>query len=232
MAAARLVAVVLAALGALLLLAGPAGAQYGGGGINLFVDSRVPIDETFSVAGQNCPAGSTVEITIDGVAGVLATTTASASGAFSIADIELPGGLTAGTTYTVRSTCGVSAATALMTLVCHDGADPVDGSCEDGSDGIVGGVGPTTTTTTTPISGGGDGNTTTTTPGGGGDTTGGSGGDGSSSSGSNPGGSGGDDLAFTGASFSELLVQIGVSLFALGFVLVILARRRPVDPYA
>ncbi|MEM8708566.1 MAG: hypothetical protein AAGE98_19025 [Actinomycetota bacterium] len=239
----RLLATGFAALVGLVVLAGPAGAQYGGGGVQVFLDQvRVPIDEPFGVFGRDCPAGSTVEITIDGVPGVLATTTASAGGFYTASDIPLPDGLEAGSDYTVRATCEANTATALMTLVCHSGDDPVDGSCEDGSDGLVGGSGPTTTTTTIPVGGGDDGGGD---PGGSDPDDGGSGGTsgGGSDDGSDPGGDGsnpnagdgggGDGLAFTGASFSELLVQIGVSLFALGFVFVILARRRtPADPYA
>ena len=105
----------------------------------------------------------------------------------------------------------------LTTLLCPSGDLPVDGDCEDGSDGITGGVGPTTTTTTTPTPNPGDGD----------------GGDGGSTSGGTPdddssGGTGGGtpDLAITGASFAERLVQLGVTLFALGFLFVLTARRR------
>ena len=227
MMAGRLLAAGFAAFVLLFVLAGPASAQYGGGGTQVFLDQvRVPVDQPFGVFGRDCPAGSTVEITIDGVPGVLATTTASDNGFYTASGIPLPDGLTAGSDYVVRATCGPNTATALMTLVCPSGDDPVGGSCEDGSDGIVGGVGPTTTTTTTTVPGGNGTTTTTTVPGGGGSTSGGGGGD--SSPGSSGGGSGsdGDGLAFTGAAFSEMLVQIGVSLFALGFALVIVARRR------
>lgn len=225
MMAGRLLAAGFAAFVMLFVLAGPASAQYGGGGTQVFLDQvRVPVDQPFGVFGRDCPAGSTVEITIDGVPGILATTTASANGFYTASGIPLPDGLTAGSDYVVRATCSGNTATALMTLVCPSGDDPVGGSCEDGSDGIVGGVGPTTTTTTTTVPGGG-GTTTTTVPGGGGNTSGG-GGDDSSPGSSGGSGSDGDGLAFTGAAFSEILVQIGVSLFALGFVLVILARRR------
>ena len=208
----------------LLGLAGPAHAQYGDGGLDFFTDPRVPIGETFSVFGSGCAAGQTVEISIDGIPGVVATTTASAAGNYAISDIDLPLGLVAGTDLDVRATCGADTATALMTLLCHDGELPVDGECEDGSDGIVGGVGPTTTTTTVAPD-----------PGDGGDTTGGEGGgtgggsptDGSDGStgtdGSNP------DLAITGASFTQVLVQVAVTLFAAGFLLVLAARRRQPD---
>ena len=123
----------------------------------------------------------------------------------------------------------------MMTLVCPSGDDPVAGSCEDGSDGIVGGAGPTTTTTSTSTTTVPDDAPSTTTLPDGSDVTTGIG-DGDSPSGGSPSGgnpSGGSDsdggLAFTGAGFSELLVQFGVSLFAVGFVLVMVARRR--DPH-
>lgn len=215
----RGLAAIAAALIALIVgLAGPAQAQYGGGGITFFPDPRVPIDQTFSVFGSGCAAGSTVEISIDGIPGVLATTTASAAGNYAIADIDLPPGLIAGTDLDVRATCGSETTTGITTLLCPSGDLPVDGDCEDGSDGIVGGSGPTTTTTTTPTPNPGDGSGDD-----GGSTSGGTPDDGSSggsSGGSSP------DLAITGASFSELLVQLGVTLFALGFVFVLAARRR------
>ena len=46
---------------ATIAVASPAGAQYGGTGIDLFVDPRVPIDETWSLFGSGCAAGATVE---------------------------------------------------------------------------------------------------------------------------------------------------------------------------
>ena len=102
----RGVSVVVAALAALIVgVAGPAHAQYGGGGITFFPDPRVPIGQTLSVFGSGCAAGSTVEISIDGVPGVLATTTASAAGNYAIAAIELPDGLVAGTDLDMRATC-------------------------------------------------------------------------------------------------------------------------------
>ena len=219
----RVVVASIAALGALLFgIAGPAHAQYGGGGITFFADPRVPINDTFSVFGSGCAAGETVEISIDEVPGVLATITASAAGNYSIADIDLPLGMIAGTDHDVRAACGTETATALMTLLCHDGELPVDGECLDGSDGTVGGVGPTTTTTTTPNPGNSDGD--------GGSTTGGVPG-GDTSSGGSSGGRTSDtpSLAITGASFTELLVQGAVTLFAAGFLLVLVARRRRLD---
>ncbi len=191
-----------------ILGAGPAGAQYGGG-IQVFVDPvRVPIDQTFDVFGRDCAPGSTVVISIDGVPGTIGTTTATAGGFFSIQDLPLPDGLSAGTDHDVRATCDAQTATAMITLVCPSGDDPVDGSCEDGSGGIVGGPGPTTTTTT-------PGGATTTVPAGGGGTSGG---------GTSGGGSGG--LAVTGATFVEQIAQVGVTLFGAGVMLVMIARRR------
>ena len=128
MMAGRLLAAGFAAFVMLFILAGPASAQYGGGGTQVFLDQvRVPVDQPFGVFGRDCPAGSTVEITIDGVPGILATTTASANGFYTASGIPLPDGLTAGTDYVVRATCGPNTATALMTLVCPSGDDPVGG---------------------------------------------------------------------------------------------------------
>ncbi|MEM9466178.1 MAG: hypothetical protein AAGA90_12450 [Actinomycetota bacterium] len=220
--AARTLAVTFAALAAAIVgLAAPAHAQYGGGGITFFTDPRVPIDDTFSVFGSGCAAGETVVITIDGVPGTVATTTASAAGNYSISDIDLPLGLIAGDDYDVRATCGPETATAIMTLLCHDGELPVDGNCLDGSDGTVGGVGPTTTTTTVAPDDDGSGGTTGGVPG---DDTSSDGSGGSSGDGSSPA------LAITGASFTELLVQSAVTLFAVGFLLVLVARRRRTEP--
>lgn len=222
-ASKRLVALSAAVAAAILGLAGPAHAQYGDGGLDFFTDPRVPIGDTFSVFGSGCAAGQTVEISIDGVPGVVATTTASAAGNYSASEIDLPLGLIAGAEVDVRATCGPDTATALMTLLCHDGDLPVDGECDDGSDGVVGGVGPTTTTTTVvpdPADGG------STTGGEGGGTTGGGtptdGSDGSTGGDGSPG----PDLAITGASFTEILVQASVTLFAVGFLLILVARRR------
>ena len=219
----RILAVTIAAVVMVLGLAAPAHAQYGDDGIDFFTDPRVPIGDTFSVFGSGCAAGSIVEITIDGMPGVIATTTASAAGNYSISGIDLPLGLVAGTEHDVRATCGPETATALMTLLCHDGELPVDGECDDGSDGIVGGVPPTTTTTVAPNPGSGDdGGTTGGTPG---DST-----DDDTPNGSSNGSSGGDGsspaLAITGASLTEILVQVAVTLFAAGFLLVLAARRR------
>ncbi len=125
---------------------GPASAQYGGGGIEVFADPvRVPIDQTFNVFVRGCAPFSTVVITIDGVDAILATGPASSGGFFAVDDLPLPAGLVAGTDQDVRGTCGTETDTALITLVCPSGDDPVDGSCVDGSAGIVGGPGPTTT---------------------------------------------------------------------------------------
>lgn len=218
----RILAATIAAVVMVLGLTAPAHAQYGDDGIDFFTDPRVPIGDTFSVFGSGCAAGSIVEITIDGIPGVIATTTASAAGNYSIADIDLPLGLVAGTEHDVRATCGSETATALMTLLCHDGELPVDGECDDGSDGIVGGVPPTTTTLAPDPTQGDDGGTTGGTPG---DSTG-----DDTPNGSSNGSSGGDGsspaLAITGASLTELLVQVAVTLFAAGFLLVLVARRR------
>lgn len=194
-------------------LAGPAAAQYGGGGgtMTFFVSPvRVPIDQTFLGFGTGCADGESVDITIDGVPGVLASTTAGApSGSFTVTNVALPTGLQAGDNHDVRATCQSGDSLAFtITLVCPSGDDPVAGSCEDGSDGVVGGVPPTTTTAP---------------------------GSGSGSGGSSPGtggGGGADDsppLAFTGAAFTGVLLQGAVTLVGLGGLIVLAARRRVSD---
>lgn len=192
-------AILMATATLLLGFAAPAGAQYGGGDITIFVTPpRLPVDETFDVFGQFCAAGSTVEITIEGIPSVLATTIADAGGFYTANNVPLPDGLLAGTDQTVRATCGPQTATTTITLVCHSGDDPVDGSCEDGSGGVVGGPGPTTTTT---IPGGGTSGTDTGTP-------------------------EGPNLAITGATYAEFFVQIAVTLLGVGIFLVVVTKRR------
>ena len=171
---------------------------------------RVPVDQPFSGFGTGCDDGDEVDISIDGVPGVLATVTAGPpDGTFAATDVALPDGLFAGDDHDVRATCeNGDSLTFTITLVCPSGDDPVDGSCEDGSDGTVGGQGPTTTTTTGP--------TTTTTDGSGG------------TSGGSPA-QGGDDsppLAFTGAAVTGWLLQASVTLVGLGVLIVVVARRR------
>lgn len=201
-----LVAVAVAAVA--LLTAPPVAAQYGGG-VDLFVDpTRVEIDGTFSYFGTNCPAGSTVTITIDGIPGVLATTVAFGDGSYAGADVAMPAGVVAGQDYTVRGSCGGTSDTAVIRAVCNGGTDPVAGACPDGQ--TVGGQDPTATTTTTPGSGSGGAD-------GSGGSTGADGGDGT---GSNP------DLAVTGASFAEQIAQVGITLVALGALIVLAAGRR------
>lgn len=209
---AALAAIVVAAT----VFAAPAAAQYGGGGgtMTFFVSPvRVPVDQTFTGFGTGCDDGDEVEISIDGVPGVLATTTAAPpNGTFSAPGIGVPDGLFAGDDHDVRATCeNGDTLTFTITLVCPSGDDPVDGACEDGSDGIAGGVGPTTTTTTT--------TTTTPDPDDAGGTTGGSGPDGSGTDGSPP-------LAFTGAAFTGWLLQVSMTLVGLGVLIVVAARRR------
>jgi hypothetical protein len=207
----RRVFVALAALAAVLAVAAPAGAQYGGG-VDLFVDpTRVEIDGTFDYFGSSCPAGGTVTITIDGIAGVLDTAAAFADSSYAGSDVAMPGGVMAGQDYTVRASCGGSSDTAVIRAICNGGPDPVDGACPDGQ--TVGGQDPTATTTTTTPSSGGNGGS------GGSNGSGGSGGNGGTS-GSNP------NLAVTGASFAEQVAQVGISLVALGGILVLFASKR------
>jgi hypothetical protein len=188
---------------ALLAVASPAAAQYGGTP-TLFVDPvLVEIDTTFDAVGFNCPAGSIVTITMDGIAGTLTTTTTADDSSYSSAGINMPEGIVAGEDYDVRASCAGDSATFTITAVCNGGAFPVDGSCPGGT--TVGGENPDPSSTTT----------STTTPGGG--TTGQPG---------NPTGIGTTDLAVTGASFAEQAAQIGITLVALGAILVLVATRR------
>jgi hypothetical protein len=189
---------------AAFLTSSPAGAQYGGG-VDLFVDpARVPIDGTFDYFGSNCPAGSTVTITIDGIPGVVDSTVAFDDSSYAGNDVGLPAGVVAGLDYTVRASCGGDSDTAVIRAVCNGGTDPVDGACPDGQ--TVGGQDPTATTTTIP----------------------GSGGDGVPGSSGGTGGNGGTtpDLAVTGASFVEQTVQIGITLISLGALLLLFTGKR------
>ncbi len=186
----------------------PAFAQYGGTP-TLFVDPvQVEIDSTFDAVGFNCPGASEVTITIDGISGILGTTIAADDNSYAVDGIDMPDGVVAGQEYDVRATCAGGTATFRITAVCNGGSLPVNGSCPDGR--TVGGADPNPSSTTT----------TTTTPGG---TTGGSGGT-----------TGSDDtiLAVTGASFVEQAVQIGVTLVAVGAILVLFTSRRRETPPA
>lgn len=205
-----LIALVVAA--ATMASSPPAGAQYGGG-VDLFVDpTRVEIDGTFDYFGSSCPSGSTVTITIDGIAGVLDTTTAFDDSSYAGADVAMPDGVVAGLDYTVRASCGGTSDTAVIRAICNGGTDPIDGRCPDGE--TVGGQDPTaTTTTTTPGSGGSGGNGDSGGTDDSGTTTG-------TTTGTNP------DLAVTGASFAERAAQIGITLIALGAILVLVTTRR------
>jgi len=194
--ARRLLTTVFVACG-VIALASPAAAQYGGT-VDLFVDpTRVEIDGVFGYFGSSCPAGSTVTITIDGFPDTLDTALAFDDSSFAGSGVDLPNGVIAGQSYTVRASCAGSSATVTLQAVCNGGTDPVGGECPDGR--TIGGGDPT------------DPSTTTTTPGGNG--TGGTGGTGS-------------DLAVTGASFAEQAAQIGVTLVALGAIFVLFAAKR------
>lgn len=208
----RLPVLAVAAL-AMLLAAGPAGAQYSGGA-NLTVNPvLVEIDGLFGYLGTGCPSGSTVEITIDGFPDILDTVIAADDSSYSGSGINLPDGVVAGTDLRVEATCGSIVNFALITAVCNGGTMPVDGDCPDGQ--TVGGQDPNsgTTTTTTPTS-------STTTP----DQNGGSTPGGGVTGGTNP------DLAVTGASFAERAVQLGATLVAIGALVVLIARRRDDEP--
>ncbi|MDW3217882.1 MAG: hypothetical protein R8F63_04650 [Acidimicrobiales bacterium] len=199
-----------------LALAAPVGAQYGGGA-NLTVNPvEVEIDGDFSYLGSGCAGGSTVEITIDGFADTLDSTTAGDDSTYSGSGVGLPDGVVAGDGYTVRATCNGVEHFTTITAVCNGGDLPVDGECPDGA--TLGGEDPDATTTTTT-------STTTTVPGG---TTGGSGNGGTGDNSAGGDGSGGDtpDLAVTGATFVEQAAQLGATLVAIGGFVVLLARRR------
>ena len=199
---------------AVLVLAGPAGAQYGGGA-NLTVDPiEVEIDGEFGYFGTGCPSGATVEITIVGITGVLDTTVAVDDSSYAGVGVAMPDGVVAGTDYRVEATCDGIVNWTTITAVCNGGDLPTDGACPDGQ--TVGGQDPPATTTTT-------------TPG----QTGGSGG-GDDSAGSDDGGTiqdGGTDpdLAVTGATFAERALQLGATLVAVGAIVVLVARRRDDD---
>ena len=119
-------------------LAAPAGAQYGGGGgtMTFFVSPvRVPVDQTFTGFGTGCVDGDEVEISIEGVPGVLATTTAGPpDGTFSAADIPLPDGLLAGSDHDVRDLVSgdVVSQTVNETLVAEGAAHESGHGCGRG----------------------------------------------------------------------------------------------------
>ena len=195
----RRVLVAVAVAAALMFTSSPVAAQYGSGVELIVVDTRVEIEGTFAYAGMNCPAGSTVTITIDGFPGVIATTVAFGDGSYAGTGATMPDGVVAGQDYTVRASCGGESDTAVVRAVCNGGTDPVNGRCPDGR--IIGGQDGNPTTTTTRGSGSGGGAV--------GDRT-----------GSNP------DLAVTGASFAEQIAQVGITLVSLGALVVLLAGRR------
>jgi hypothetical protein len=193
----------------LLAVAAPAAAQYGGGP-NLFVDPvRIEVESQYDAFGNSCPAGSTVTLTIDGIAGIQGTTTTAANGIYLFDDLPAPPEFVPGTDYTYRAECAGGVATFVATAVCTGGHDPIAGSCDGGTNSVPGGSS-TTTSSTLP-----GGSTTTTTPNGGGGLDGGGG----------PG-TGSTDLAITGLSRFELSLQIGVTLVAAGLIFTLLARRR------
>lgn len=205
-----------------LASAGPAAGQYGGA-VDVLVDPvRVEVDGTFEYIGTACPAASTVTITIDGVPGVVDTTVAADDSSFAGTGATLPDDAVPGQDLVVRASCGGESDTTVIRVVCNDGNDPVDGECPGGD--VVGGGDPTTTTT----------------PGGGSTQDGGSQDDGSQDGSTQDGGTpgpgngssdqgdpGGDaDLAVTGASFVERALRVGVTLVALGAIVVLLATTR------
>jgi hypothetical protein len=215
----RATATALLALG-WLLVAAPAAAQYGGG-MTLLVDPvQVPIDAAFDAFGYACPGGTDVTMSIDGLPGPLATTTAAGDSSYLAPAIPMPDGVVAGDSYVVRADCAAITAVFVITAVCNDGALPVDGTCTDGR--TVGGQDPGTTSVTIP-----GGSPTSTPPGG---AAGGPGGDpvtGGDPAGGNGGTGGGNPaLAFTGAGRAEQALRVGVSLLAIGGVLVLVARDR------
>lgn len=209
----RLATLLLLAYAMTLGLAAPAAAQYGGTP-TLFVDPvRVPIEGTFDAFGFNCPGASVVTITIDGFPGILATTIANDDSSYAAPAIPMPPGVIAGQDYVVRATCAGGSATFTITAVCNDGSDPVDGECPD--DRTVGGQ-PDGPTTSSPPGAGPDDPAA-----GPGDTT-----------GPDGQGTGGSNLAFTGAGPVATFVRVGVTLLAVGGVLILIAQRRRPDTAA
>ncbi|MEM7141900.1 MAG: hypothetical protein AAF548_12800 [Actinomycetota bacterium] len=207
-AAAIALAMVVVALGV-----GPAGAQYGGGA-NLIVDPvEVPIDGTFDYLGDGCPAGSTVEITVDGFPAILDTTIANDDSTYVGFTVDMPDGVVAGTVYRVEANCGGVTNFANITAVCNDGSLPIDNACPDGQ--TVGGEDPPPTSSTT-----------STIPGQGGSGNGGTSGGGDDGS---PGGGDQPALAVTGASMVEQIATVGATLVAFGAILVLLTGRRRDD---
>ena len=107
-------AIATAALG----VVAPAGAQYAGNELVLIVTPITPPEGgTISGIGTGCPAGSTVTITLEGVAGILATVTASADTSYSFTNAQLPSGLTVGGDYHVVASCAGEIETAMITIL-------------------------------------------------------------------------------------------------------------------
>lgn len=197
-----------------VLLAGPAGAQYGSGP-SIFVDPvLVEIDGDFDAVGFNCPGATMVVITIDGFPDMLGEAPANDDNSYGVPQLDMPDGVVAGEEYTVRATCDGRTATTTITATCNDGSLPTSGSCPDGL--VVGGQpDPVVSTTTTP------GAVPTTTPS-----------DSGTTSRNTPDGDNSSPtLAVTGASFAEQAAQVGITLVAFGAILVLLtSRRRNNDP--
>ena len=190
----------------------PADAQYGDGGVTIVTEPRVAVGDTFSVFGNGCDAGETVEISIDGRSDVLGAAAASPGGGYSFADITLPSGVVAGTDHEIRATCRAQTNTALMTVLCRDGSMPVDGACPDVVDRTISGIEPAAAAGVIPAptsERGGDAGTSGDDP------------PATSADSSDPA-----TLAITGASFSELATKGAVTLIAVGIVLVRAAQRR------
>lgn len=182
------------------VLAAPAGAQYSNSA--LVVDPiRVPYGTVFSGTGLGCSVHAPVDISIDGIPGVLVTVTPADDGSFVFGPVDLPASTVPGQDYTVRADCRNTDDTPLtlsaaVTVVCPDGTDPVGGVCP-------GATTPTTTPPTTTLS-----QVTTTV----------------ATSNTNEG-----PLAYTGAGHAVALARVAVGLIAVGGILVAATRRRHAD---
>lgn len=201
MSAHRALAVALAAVASTaVVLAAPAAAQYSNSA--LVVDPiRVPHGTVFSGTGLGCSVHAPVDISIDGIPGVLVTVTPADDGSFVFGPVDLPASTVPGQDYTVRADCRNTDDTPLtlsaaITVVCPDGSDPVGGICP-------GATTPTTTPPTTTLS-----QVTTTV----------------STSNTNEG-----PLAYTGAGHALTLARFGIGLVAVGGLLMAATRRRHTD---
>ncbi len=177
--------------------AAPADAQYAD--TSLVVDpGRVPYGTVFSGTGLGCSVHAPVDIGIVGIAGVLVTVSPADDGSFVFGPVDLPAETIPGVDYTVRADCRNADGTPLTLSAA------ITVVCPDGTDPVSGicpgATTPTTTPPTTTLS-----QVTTTVP--------------ISNTSEGP-------LAHTGAGRALVLTRAGITLVALGGILVALGRRR------